>query len=196
MQRLLIILVFTVPLSICFAQEDNSKRKSSIVFGGDFLWNSKHRIQEVRGNKKNELTLGGKLGYFFSDNDLLLIRPRIDVEFTTNTSGVKGNEINICGELVYRRFFGNSFFAGVFAGGGWERAFATNYSYGEPSFDKEIYAGFELGYVLFLSPQVGIESTLHYSIRKIEFIRDEGDISGYPYSRAGISIGFIYLFKQ
>ena|GEM_PF-4707402 len=180
--------------SVCIAQEDNLDRKSSFVFGGDFLWNSRHDRKEDRGFKRNDLTLNGKIGYFFSDYDLLLFRPRINGEFTNYKSGVKENEIDLCGELVYNRFFGSSLFAGLFVGGDWVRAFATNYTYGEPSFDKEILAGLEFGYVFFLNPHVGIESTLQYSIRSVNYIRDVGT-SGYTYSRVGISFGFIYLIQ-
>lgn len=66
MHRILgIILWVTLVPSVCIAQEDNLDRKSSFVFGGDFLWNSRHDRKEDRGFKRNDLTLNGKIGYFF-----------------------------------------------------------------------------------------------------------------------------------
>ncbi|KAF5433667.1 hypothetical protein C5S36_06025, partial [Candidatus Methanophagaceae archaeon] len=105
------------------------------------------------------------------------------------------NEIIFGGELVYRRFFGNSLFGGGFVGGDWEREFASNYVSGEPQYDKEVYAGLELGYIYFLNPRVGIESAVYYSIRRKNVLRDVNS-SQYYYSRAGINIGFLYLFKM
>jgi hypothetical protein len=195
MRRALGILIwFLLIPSFCIAQEDIADKKSSLVIGGDLLWNSKYKLNEGRGFKRINISLNGKLGYFISDNDLLLLRPRITGEFTSYKSGVTKEEIAFGGEVVYRRFFGSSLFGGVFLGGDWERQYATNYVSGEPQFDKEVYGGLELGYVYFLNPRVGIESALYYSYRRKTVIRDVYTRQ-HNYSRAGIHIGLLYLFK-
>lgn len=195
MRALGILIWFSLIPSFCIAQDDIADKKSSIVVGGDLLWNSKHRLKEDSKYKQINISSSVKFGYFFSDNDLLLLRPRISMEFASfKPDGPNSNEIIFGGELVYRRFFGNSIFGGGVVGGDWEREFASNYVSGEPQYDKEVYAGLELGYVYFLNPRVGIESAVYYTARRKIVIRDV--FSGQQnYSKAGIHIGLIYLFK-
>jgi len=189
----ILVCFFLIP-SFCIAQEDIADKKSSIVIGGDLHWNSKYKLNEGRGFRRINISLNGKLGYYISENDLLLLRPRITGEFTSYKSGVTKEEIAFGGELVYRRFFGNSLFGGVFLGGDWERGYASNYVSQRPQYDKEVYAGLELGYIYFLNPRVGIESAVYYSARRTYVIRDVYSRQ-HNYSRTGINIGLLYLFK-
>lgn len=189
-----ILIWFLLIPFFCVAQEDIADKKSSIVVGGDLFWNSKYKLKEDLGFRRINISLNGKLGYFLSGNDLLLVRPRLTGEFTSYKSGVSKEEIAFGGELVYRRFFGNSLFGGVFFGGDWEREYASNYISQRPQYDKELYAGLEFGYVYFLNPHVGIESAISITARRKYVIRDVYSRQHY-YSRTGISIGLIYLFN-
>ena len=181
--------------SFCFAQDNITDKKSNIVVGGDLLWNGKHKQNENSKYKQINISSAIKFGYFFSDNDLLLMRPRISMEFTSyKPDGPTSNEVLFGGELVYRRFFGKSIFGGVFLGGSWRRMYASNLVYDKPSFDKEVYSGLEVGYVYFLNPRVGIESAVYYSVRRRYVIRDVYSRQ-YNYSKGGINIGIMYLFK-
>ena len=196
MFRVLGILIwFSLIPSISIAQENDIGKKSSFAIGGDLFWNSRYKLKENSTIKNINVSSAFKLGYFLSNNDFLLLRPRITWEHTTiKPSGPTDNEITLGGDLIYRRFFGKSLFGGIFLGGEWERMYATNYVSGKPAFDKESYAGLELGYVYFLNPRVGIESVLYYSIRRANVIRSDYT-SQYNYTRAGINIGILYLFK-
>ena len=138
MRKVLGILIwFSLIPSICFAQDDIADWKSSIVVGGDLLWNSKHKQKENSKYKQINISSTVKFGYFFSDNDLLLLRPRITGEFTSyKPSGPTKNEIVLGGELVYRRFFGSSLFGGVFIGGDWERKKSSRSISPRPKYDK------------------------------------------------------------
>lgn len=181
---------------ICFAQDSIIDRKSSIVVGGDLLYNSKHQTREEPKSKMINLSSTVKVGYFVSGNDLLLIRPRITGEFTSyKASGTTRSEVTLGGELVYRRFFGRSMFGGVFLGGDCERVNSSRFIPSNPQYDKEIYAGFELGYVYFLIPQVGLETAVYYSARKRYYIRTDYTQPS-CYSKVGVTIGFIYLFNR
>jgi len=181
---------------ICYAQDSITDRKSSVVLGGDLLYNSNHQTRDEPNYKKINLSGNVKFGYFFSSNDLVLIRPRITGEFTSSkTSGYNRSEIAFGGELVYRRFFGTSLFGGVFIGGEYDREYSSAFLSGKPQYDKEVYAGLELGYVTFLNPRVGLESAVYYSARKRDYVRTEYTQPDY-YSKVGITLGFIYLFKQ
>ena len=195
MRAIGMLIWFLLIASICSAQEDIADKRSSFAVGGDLLWNSKYKRKEDSKYKQINLSSAIKIGYFFTNNDLLLLRPRITWEYSTyKSSGPTENEIILGGELVYRRFFGSSLFGGVFLGGDWERQFATNYVSGEPQFDKEVYGGLELGYVYFLNPRIGIESALYYSYRRKTVIRDVYSRQ-HNYTRTGINIGLLYLFK-
>jgi len=181
--------------TFCLAQDNIADKKSNIVIGGDLLWNGKHKQNENSKYKQINISSAIKFGYFFSDNDLLLLRPRISMEFTSyKPDGPTSNEVLFGGELVYRRFLGSSFFGGVFVGGDWRRMYSTNYVYGEPAYDKEVYSGLELGYIYFLNSRIGIESAIYYTVRRKYVIRDVYS-SQYYYSRGGINIGFLYLLK-
>jgi hypothetical protein len=195
MRALGILIWFSLIPSICFAQDEIADKKSSLVIGGDLLWNSNRKPKENSTYKKINISSTVKFGYFISNNDLLLLRPRITGEFSSlKPSGTSTKSVTIGGELVYRRFFGSSVFGGIFLGGDWERKKASNSISPRPQYDKEVYAGLELGYVYFLNPRVGIESAFYYSARRKYVIRYEYSRQ-YNYSRAGIHIGLLYLFK-
>ena len=190
-----IFIWFSLIPSFCFAQDNIADKKSNIVIGGDLLWNGKHKQKENSKYNKINISSAIKFGYFFSDNDLLLIRPRISLGFTSyKPDGPTSNEVLFGGDLVYRRFFGSSFFGGVFIGGDWRRMYASNLVYDKPSYDKEVYSGLEVGYIYFLNSRIGIESAIYYTVRRKYVIRDVYS-SQYYYSRGGINIGFLYLFN-
>ena len=85
----ILIWLFLIP-SFCIAQEDIADKKSSLVIGGDLHWNSKYKLNEGRGFRRINISLNGKLGYFISENDLLLLRPRITGEFTSYKQFIGG----------------------------------------------------------------------------------------------------------
>lgn len=180
---------------ICLAQDSIINKKASIVVGGDLLFNSKHQTREDPKSNWKYLSCTVKAGYFVSGNDLLLIRPRIIGEFTSYEAfGNTRSEVSFGGEFVYRRFFGNSLFGGILIGGEYEREYASNFVSGKPQYDKEVYAGVELGYIFFLNPCVGLETALYYSARKRNYIRTDFAQPDY-YSKVGINLGFIYLIN-
>lgn len=181
---------------ICFAQDSITDRKSSVVLGGDLLYNSKYQTRDEPNYKKISLSSNIKVGYFLSDNDLLLIRPRITGKYiSSKASEYSKSDFAFGGELVYRRFFGISLFGGILIGGEYERVNSSAFLPGAHQSDKEVYAGLELGYIAFLNPRVGIETAIYYSARKRKYFRTEYTKSNY-YSKVGITVGFIYLFKR
>lgn len=196
MRTLGIILWFSFVPSICIAQDSIADRKSFIVIGGELLWNSSRDLKENSGYKNVNISSKVKFGYFLSTKDLILIRPRITVDLITDKSAeYTNNEVAIGGEFVYRRFFGSSLFGGIFLGGDCERKKSSRSISPRPQYDKELYYGIELGYIIFLNPHVGIESTLYYSAGKITAVRYEYTNNLY-YSKGGITIGFIYIFNR
>ncbi len=191
-----ILLWFSLLPTICIAQDSITDRKASIVIGGDLIWNGTSKLIDDSGYKNVNISSKLKLGCFLTDKDLILIRPRITVDLTNDkTSDYTKNAIAYGGELVYRRFFGSSLFGGLFLGGECERKKSSRSISTRPQYDKELYYGIELGYLYFLNPHVGIESTLYYSAGKINIVRYDYS-SQYHYSKGGVTIGFIYLFNR
>ncbi|MEZ5070005.1 MAG: hypothetical protein R2751_03295 [Bacteroidales bacterium] len=190
---------FAIILCLCLpiwsnAQDNSNPKKGSFLIGGKLNWNTTYQLKEFPQNKKTDIYLLGQWGFFISENDVLLIKPQIEIEkYTFLSSSNFESTTSIGCDLKYKRYFSNYFFGGVYLGGKNIRNVYRYSSNPTIDYDKQIYSGIEIGHFLILSQQVGIETSLFLSAGRIDIVRDFAN--QYYYTHIGINIGLLYILK-
>lgn len=188
------LLILILCVSVGYGQNDSIDRKSSFLVGASFSGHMKHQIYESVTISGFNLEGDFKLGYFVSKSDLLNIHFQTitDTEKSISASNKYRNFNNLI-VLNYRRYFTRSFYAGCYFG--MEFDYFRYLYIEETSYcDKMWKAGIEFGYTYFFKSDVGIDLSTFYSTNSVE--NDREITKRYYYSRMGVKIGILYLFKN
>lgn len=178
---------------ICHAQQDNKFRQSAFLIGGEMWGQMQNRKYDIHHESIFHFNCDMNLGYFLTNNDLILIRPGIIIDRLNSLSyNYRENVSAFNAELSYRRYLFQSFFTGIFMG--FERKASNIFVVSETiDKDKVIKLGFEIGYTHLIKKNVAIEFNIFYAYNNIRFERESIEI--YNYWKVGTKIGINYLFN-
>ncbi len=176
----LLVLIFVVSTLNLTAQDVNPTQKGNLMVGGSGNISYFTEIDES-STGTFYFTLSPSIGWFLSDGLALGIGPSFQISgiFSDDRYAILG----IGTDIFVAKYFGSGIFIKGSTGYSLSRTFFANYDYDNTTHNIQITP--EVGYAIFLGPNVALELSLtnRFSIRKSENSRSF-------YNNSGVKAGF------